>query len=325
MICCFTLLFSCNPQLSNVPMTTLTYDREANVFRDTIFFGTVKCLLEKNGSIYFTDKNNVRIMRTDKELNFLNIIGKSQGRGPKDLGYIEYFDVARDTLWVGDNWKQAFVKFTTYGEFLDVVEPGSGKFAASSRFMIDGQKVYLPKCDVKTGTSLAVLDMQTGEYRQFGKSKDFGNININALMNMYDVFVDKDRIIGIPQNNTSLVEIYDTHTLELVESYNLMHLPQIKALDTKMRNNPNFGSPNWSYMLITNPYLSGHKLYFTVNVYEGDSLHSEILVLDTRDEMKLVKQYRLDENTFTTTFCVTDDYLYASVPQINAIRRYPLK
>ena len=105
-----------------MPLTTLIYDLEVDAFNDTVFFGNVNCLLAEGEDIYFTDHQNVRIMHLDKELHLQNIIGTSQGRGPQDLGYIEYFDVVGDTLWVGDAWKQAFVKFTTAGKFLDPVE-----------------------------------------------------------------------------------------------------------------------------------------------------------------------------------------------------------
>jgi hypothetical protein len=327
-VCLFASLLSCGKRDNEVTRMTLTFDKEADAFRDTIFFGQVYSILEDNGDIYFTDYQNVRMMRVDKDLSLLNIIGKSQGRGPQDLGYIEFFDVARDTVLVGDIYKQAFVRYTSDGEFVDVVEGSKGRFAANSRYAVDGQNVYFSKVDVEKGTSLAVLNIQTGDYKQFGETVDFGDPQENSILNMADVFVDKDRIICIPSNHIPVIEVYDKSTLRLIGSHNVMHLPQIAALDRAMKDrmskNDQPGTFSY-YVLITNPYLSGDKLYFTVNVYEGDLLYSEILVLDTRDEMKLVRSYSLDEDTFASTICATDKYLYAFVSRSNTIRRYPLK
>ncbi len=84
-------------------------------------------------------------------------------------------------------------------------------------------------------------------------------------------------------------------------------------------------SPNTFYYLTADAYLNEENLYLLVNVYEDDWLHSEILVLDVNNDMKLTRQYRLDEGIFAGKLCASNDYLYAFVPQINSIRRYPLK
>lgn len=176
----------------------------------------------------------------------------------------------------------------------------------------------------EAGTSLAALDIHTGDYKPFGRIEDFGSPNKNMMMNKHHVFVDGERIISVPLS-IPRIEVYDKRTLESIGSCDLLHLPQIRAIYNRMQNDPKMAGPNNFYFLLRDAWLNGRELYLLVNVYENDLLHTEVLVLDIRKEMKLKQQYRFDEKTAVGSLCSTNDYIYASTPQTGTIRRYPLK
>ena len=318
------LLYSCSSSVREVDYVALQADKSIEQFSDSTFFGNVSCLIGYGDDIYVSDKKRCQIFRLDTALNLLATIG-SQGHGPQELGYVSYFSIDRDTLFVGDPTKLQILRFAPDGSFLESEDPDK-TLPLNHRFGVKDNHIYYESTKyIEDGNTLVDYDRGASElkHKPFGRFENFGYPIKNIEQNRRDVHLYGDRIVVVPLSIPT-VEIYDRNTLELIRSVDISEVPVVWDMYQKMTSNREIlENPNVAYMLFLDSYLHDDRLYIAVSIYSDDRLdHSVLLEFDlSKGGAEWVRQYDFPE--WTDRICVTDDYIYGFVPTYSSIKRYP--
>ena len=322
------VLFSCRPSINVEELVFLTPDIEIDMLSDSTFFSEIGILLSHQGDIYMSTPERVQLVRMDKDLNLKNTIGR-QGRGPQELLFFKSFLVTDDEVWIGDPNVSAFRKFTPEGQFIATETKSQNHYNNIERCAIEGDKIYFSDPNHDTQTSLSMLDLAQEDdslrLRRFGTLTDFNHPSKSVLMNRSHIFIDQDYLIVVPLS-IPVIQKYDKNTLELVETFDLMQISNMKGVYNHAISTEAAKLPNASYGLISDAYLHNNLLYiasFTSNNMPKDERSDfyGVMVFDISGTPRYVKRYLCKD--FIHQLCVTDDYLYTS-PGRGLLKRYPL-
>jgi hypothetical protein len=274
-------------------------------FPDSSFFSEISCMQFYNDHIYILDKNRRDVVQLDTTLTKMSVIG-SGGPGPKELGACSTFYIYKDTVNIMDYTVGGMKQFY-HAEYLSRVICPHYTMSEDRFFCVNGEYV-LPAATLKSfGASFYRNDTTTTTY--FGQ-KTFVRSEKQTFIRNFRSFVydGGDAFYSIAET-LPFIEKFNLETKDLVEKYDLSEIEVVKeSLNSiKAKNNTN---ENSVYVLVSDCYLKGKKLFILFNhilEQDGDNV---LLVLETEPHLRVSSIYQLNPNNFYDAFCVSDESIY---------------
>ncbi|MBK7103918.1 MAG: NHL repeat-containing protein [Ignavibacteriae bacterium] len=191
-------------------------------------------------SLYVADKNNNRIQRFDKDLNFLSEYSGTDSQSEVQFGYPICVEISNiGDLFILDSDNNKILKFNLNGEFLQEI---GGNDAGN--FAINNPKSFA----IDNSNNLFVLDEQTIKvFDQYGNDLFYFKLDFFADKIKFDF----DNLVLINKNKFSILNISDRKIIFDFTSF--PHLDEENIIDAKIIGN---------YLLL----LSQHRIikYFII-------------------------------------------------------------
>lgn len=315
-------LFSCSKNRQS-EIVTIEPSIVLDVLSDSSFFKDVMYMNVKNNDVYASDSYNGRIIKMDKNLNLLSIMGKN-GRGPGEFSGVGSSILLNDTLYAID-FGLRLNAFNLNGMFV-----GSYKFSdptiTMSNFCTDNEG-YLFFSSVIDSLPIVKYDRFMNRISSFGSwvgEKDNRQAtnhyllqNINGMI----MTVSSDApIFYFYDKNGELVfkKIFDS---ELFESRLAFKDKEINK-DSKNRLK--------TYQLFTSITSFNNKIYLLYidhNPSNGLANSNKIVeLIYNKNDLKIGKVYQLDkQGWFTSIVYLADNKILCFNATKSAFYIYKLK
>lgn len=175
-----------------------------NVDENYMFFKPKSLAIDNNGNFYVLDSGNFRVMKYDRDWNFVATFGRD-GQGPGEFPNIpEYLDIRNNLIFVYEPRAMKLIVYNTDGKFLYDFkrgEIGSDVFGLLST----GE---LAKDRIRSTSLIAVYNLDGTKIREFGKPRIYENSKFNSMGNFFRMFIDKNDFIYITFDFQNRIEKY---------------------------------------------------------------------------------------------------------------------
>jgi len=202
--------------------------------------------VDGDGNIYVLDGGNYRIMKYDKEWNFIKSFGQ-RGEGPGELrDYQLTSQLGGNKLFIIDDRYNIITVFDTDGNFLRNVR--YDKFGSDFGILSTGELLTngvresivenRNQGNLKEGdiSLIYVKDLDGNKIREFGKAKIYTEINANSRGNFFTIAVDTNDSIYVSFMHQNRIEKYSPAGELLFRIIRDLPFMESTKIETMMRN-----------------------------------------------------------------------------------------
>jgi hypothetical protein len=205
----FVICSSCNN--NNRSQIELLSHETINSISDSIFFKSVGQIELNNNNLYILDGSHVRIVKCDKNLNFVKFIGR-HGLGPGELRHPDSFTFDRyGILYIKDSG--TILKYKD-DKFIESQKLFNNRI--NSKFAFCDSKIYVSAPD--SFNTIMVLDSLLKIRTKFGNPNKYKGSPIQVMKkNEKNIFIsEKENILSISSFDP-LIQLYSKSGLLLDE------------------------------------------------------------------------------------------------------------
>ena len=291
------LFFSCKENSNRDPVI-ITPINSINVFGDSTYFSSIFSIETGANSYYFSDYTNSRIVKTNKNLNYLLSLG-SHGEGPNEFnGTAEFllidsnlyaFDAGnlRMNIYNNDKWIRA-IKVPTYGPFME-------------RFYVNEHDSLIAYARLGGSTNIIKMDLN-------GQLIEIDRMQYNSYWNKQRKVKSAAHIIETSNNRILLIPL-DEPTI-FVYNTNWVLVNKIMLDDIFILNDP---ISNLQSVYHTLAHNTTSIIFYDAYMDEGDNLYLLTYCINSKKE----KEFNILMKFSTSSDSITYDHSYKLTSENN--------
>jgi len=315
-------LFGCNNQKKQIINLKLT--KSVDVLNDSTFFGSSECMTIKKNIITIAEKS--RILLTDRDFNLINVIGRP-GNGPGEFNKVYHLIFYKDTLYAVNEMLKEMNVYSSNGKYVrNFLLPASplGRIAIDDRGRFYLSTSYGKKPIICFENNGNVVDV-------FGKMFNGKTESLSRRKTILDLHIYTDKLIALNKSEM-ILQYYSLKNRALI-SEKKVDLTMLNDFNNELKYKEKIirERANTSVSMISDSYLDGNHLYFTVTERNDNGVYiNKIVKLNLANDKEInifdiTNANDKDMEYWITSLCVQNDTFFVSDASTKSLLKYVIK